>query len=88
MAYLFYAVITNRIDLWVWIALSSFVVEGCVLLVFKNQCPLTVWARQYSDSTRDNFDIYLPNWLARYNKTIYSSLLGVVVLILLYQVLH
>lgn len=83
--YLLYAVVTDQIDYWVWIGLSCFVVEGIVLLIFKNYCPLTLWARKYSSSTRDNFDIYTPNWLARYNKLIYTSLLGVVILILIYQ---
>jgi hypothetical protein len=53
-----------------------------VLLIFKNFCPLTLWARKYSNSTRDNFDIYITNWLAKYNKIIYTSILGVVILIL------
>jgi hypothetical protein len=83
--YLLYAVITNQIDHWVWIGLGCFVAEGIVLLIFKNYCPLTLWARKYTNSTRDNFDIYIPNWLARYNKLIYTSLLGVVISILIYQ---
>lgn len=86
--YLFYAVITNRIDHWVWLGLGSFLVEGIVLLIFKNSCPLTVWARKFSASPRDNFDIYIPNWLARHNKTIYTSLLGIVILLLLYQIMN
>lgn len=85
--YLLFAVISNRIDIWVWLGLASFVLEGLVLLVFKNNCPLTLWARQYSTSTRDNFDIYIPNWLAKYNKQIYSTLLLLVVLILIYQLI-
>ena len=83
--YLLYAVLTNRIDLWVWLGLGCFLLEGIVLLVFKNFCPLTLWARKYSNSTLDNFDIYIPNWLARYNKLIYTSLLGVIILILIFQ---
>jgi len=67
--------------------LAVFLVEGIVLLIYKNSCPLTVWARQYSNSTRDNFDIYIPNWLARYNKTIFSGLLGKVILILILQLI-
>lgn len=35
-------------------------------------------ARRYSDSQRANFDIYLPEWLARHNKTIYSVIMGAV----------
>ncbi|MBK9273621.1 MAG: hypothetical protein IPM49_03670 [Flavobacteriales bacterium] len=37
-----------------------------------------VVARRYSDSQRANFDIYLPEWLARHNKTIYSVIMGAV----------
>lgn len=83
--YLFYAVVTNRIDNWVWIGLGFFLAEGIVLLIFRNFCPLTLIARRYSDSTKDNFDIYLPEWLAKYNKKIYTSLLGIVILILAYR---
>ncbi len=83
--YLFYAVVTNRINKWVWIGLGCFLAEGIVLLVFRNFCPLTLIARRYSDSTKDNFDIYLPEWLAKYNKKIYTGLLGIVILILVYR---
>lgn len=83
--YLLYAVVTNRIDKWVWICLGLIVLEGLVLLVFKKMCPITVVARKYSDSTRDNFDIFLPNWLARYNKEIYTTIVIISVLILLYR---
>lgn len=86
--YLLYAVVTDQIDYWVWIGLGCFLAEGIVLLIFKNYCPLTVWAHKYSNSTRDNFDIYIPNWLARHNKLIYTSLLGVVILILIYQLVR
>jgi hypothetical protein len=37
------------------------VTEGIVLLIFKMRCPLTVIAMRYSDSNKDNFDIFLPN---------------------------
>lgn len=86
--YLLYAVVTDQINYWVWIGLGCFLAEGIVLLIFKNYCPLTVWARKYSNSTRDNFDIYIPNWLARHNKLIYTSLLGFVILILIYQLVR
>jgi hypothetical protein len=45
-------------------------------------------ARRYSDSTRHNFDIYLPEWLARYNKLIYSIFLSLIMLILVYRLLN
>lgn len=85
--YMLYAAITNKLDTWLWIGYGLFVLEGIVLLFFKFFCPLTIMARKYSDSTKDNFDIYIPNWLARYNKLIYTSILAVIMLITVYQLL-
>ncbi|HEU5167863.1 MAG TPA: hypothetical protein VFU29_20100, partial [Chitinophagaceae bacterium] len=48
--YLFYAVIIDKIDKWIWVGLALFLLEGIVLLIFKMKCPLTVIARRYSDS--------------------------------------
>ncbi|HLT33347.1 MAG TPA: hypothetical protein VKZ98_06115 [Aquaticitalea sp.] len=85
--YLLYAVIINKIDFWVWLSVGLVIVEGVVLLMFKMFCPLTVLGRKYSDSTKDNFDIFLPNWLAKYNKHIYTTIFLVAVCILLYRLL-
>lgn len=85
--YMLYAAITNKLDKWLWIGYGLFVLEGIVLLAFRFFCPLTVWARKYSDSAKHNFDIYLPEWLARYNKLIYTSLLGIILAITIYQLL-
>jgi len=49
-------------------------VEAMVLVVNGWRCPLTDVASRYTDDRRDNFDIYLPEWLARHNKTIFSAL--------------
>ncbi|MEJ5963364.1 hypothetical protein [Pedobacter immunditicola] len=84
--YLLYAAITNRINTWVWIGVGLVLVEGFVLLLFRWMCPLTVIARHYSDSTKDNFDIFLPQWLARHTKLIYTSLFAIALLILLFRV--
>jgi hypothetical protein len=86
--YLYYAAITNKIDKWVWIGVGLILAEGLVLLYFKRICPVTLIARKYSDSTKDNFDIYLPNWLAKHNKSIYTSLFVLVLLIILFRFLY
>ena len=49
-------------------------VEVLVLLCNRFRCPLTAVAARYTEDRRDNFDIYLPLWLARYNKQIFGSL--------------
>lgn len=83
--YLLYAVIVNKIDVWVWICLGFILLETIILLVFKKVCPVTIVARKYSDSDKDNFDIYLPNWLAKHNKLIYSAIVLVAIIILIYR---
>jgi hypothetical protein len=57
-------------------------VEVLVLAFNQWRCPLTGVAARYTGDRRDNFDIYLPEWLARHNKTIFGSLyvVGLVVL--------
>jgi hypothetical protein len=49
-------------------------VECGVLVANRMQCPLTNVAARFTVDRRDNFDIYLPLWLARYNKAIFGSL--------------
>jgi hypothetical protein len=85
--YLLYAVISNKIDKWVWICLGLIVMEGLILLVFKAVCPVTLIARKYSDSQANNFDIFLPEWLAKHNKTIYTSIVALSVIVLIYQLI-
>lgn len=83
--YFLYAVITNQIDIWVWICIGLVAFEGLVLLIFKAMCPVTLLARRYSDSDKHNFDIYLPEWLAKHNKVIYTTLFVGSLVILGYQ---
>jgi hypothetical protein len=84
--YLAYAAVTDKINVMVWVGVGTVLAEGIVLLVFKNMCPLTVIARRYSDSSRDNFDIYLPNWLARNNKLIYGTIFVIILCLLIYRI--
>jgi tetrahydromethanopterin S-methyltransferase subunit E len=83
--YMAYAVVVNKIDKYVWIGIGLILLEGIVLLIFGRMCPLTVLARKYSDSTKDNFDIFLPNWLARHNKLIYTTLFVVICILLAFR---
>lgn len=49
-------------------------VEVLVLAVNRWSCPLTPMAARFTDERRDNFDIYLPEWLARHNKSVFGVL--------------
>ena len=84
--YILYSGITDRITSLTWIAIGLVIVEGIVLLLCNMFCPLTIVARKYSNSKKDNFDIFLPNWLARHNKLIFTTIYLIGVLIVLIRV--
>ena len=50
------------------------VIECAALAINRGKCPLTSFAARYTDDRSDNFDIFLPLWLARYNKVIFGTL--------------
>ena len=55
--------------------LSGIVLLECAILAMNDgRCPLTNLASRYTDDRRDNFDIYLPLWLARNNKSIFGTI--------------
>jgi len=49
-------------------------VEVAILAFNRWRCPLTDVAARYTSERADNFDIYLPRTLARYNKEIFGTL--------------
>jgi len=66
-------------------AVLAALVLGEIVVLWLNRwsCPLTPIAARYTQDLRANFDIYLPEWLARYNKQIFGPLYvaGVVFLV-------
>jgi hypothetical protein len=55
--------------------LSGVILAECLVLAANNgRCPLTDLASRFTDERADNFDIYLPLWLARHNKTIFGTI--------------
>ncbi len=63
----------GRFDLVVILA-AVVLGEVLVLVINRMRCPLTGVAARYTSARADNFDIYLPLWLARHNKTIFGTL--------------
>jgi hypothetical protein len=53
---------------------AAVLIECAILACNRGRCPLTDVASRYTNARKDNFDIYLPLWLARYNKVIFGSL--------------
>ncbi len=59
---------------WATVMIGVVAVE-CLILAFNGmRCPLTDLAAPYTANRADNFDIYLPVWLARWNKHIFGAL--------------
>jgi hypothetical protein len=56
------------------VLIASVSCEVGILLANHMHCPLTPIAARYTDDRRDNFDICLPEWLARCNKLIFGTL--------------
>jgi hypothetical protein len=70
--YVFYAGITKTFGLMLWLSVGLILMETVVLLINKWRCPLTPIAMKYTSDRRENFDIYLPEWLAKHNKLIFG----------------
>ena len=59
---------------WAFVAIAIVGIEVAVLAANSFRCPLTDVAARYTSDRAANFDIYLPEWLARQNKLIFGSL--------------
>ncbi|MCX7923104.1 MAG: hypothetical protein N3B21_14000 [Clostridia bacterium] len=87
IGYILYASICNMINLYLFIAIGFVVLEGLILLIFKWRCPLTVIGYKYSDNHEVGFDIFLPRWLAKNNKSIFSTIFVIGLIITIYRLL-
>ena len=66
---------THQRRLGISATLIAFVlIEVAVLALNKMRCPLTDVGARYTEDRRDNFDIYLPLWLAKHNKLVFGTL--------------
>ena len=55
-----------------------------MLALNTGRCSLTNLAARFTEDRADNFDIYLPNWVAGHNKEIFGTLFVVNGLIVLW----
>jgi len=60
--------------LYAALAIGIVSIEVVVLVLNGMHCPLTPIAARHTADRRANFDIYLPEWLAGRNKTIFGAL--------------
>ena len=74
IVYVCYAGVFDKVDRLVWWCVGAVVFEGIVLLINKWKCPLTTLANKCTDERSTGFDIFLPKWLARHNKILFTAL--------------
>jgi hypothetical protein len=58
---------------WAAILTGLVLLECLALALNRGRCPLSDMAAHFTADRADNFDIFLPNWLARYNKIIFGG---------------
>jgi len=85
--YIAFAAITNKFDIVLLISIILVILECLVLLMNKWICPFTTLAYKYTDEREVGFDIYLPKWLAKHNKTIFGSIFFVGIIIIICKLL-
>jgi hypothetical protein len=70
-----FAALAGRLD-YALILIGIVMIEVVIIVVNDWRCPLTPIAARYTTDRSDNFDIFLPLWLARHNKSIFGTLFG------------
>lgn len=85
--YILYSAIIDRIDIVTWIAIVLIAVEGIILLVNGWRCPLTTLGEKYTDQNEVGFDIFLPKWVAKNNKTIFTTIYILGVILVIYRLI-
>ena len=92
-AWAFFVACIFAIPLFAWrqefgrvLAASGFLgIEIGILALNSMRCPLTAVAARFTQDRRDNFDIYLPESIAKYNKQIFGSILVAAWIFALYE---
>ncbi len=79
----FYFAFIGRFDAWFLVPASLVALEIFIIAINCWRCPITKIAEKYTQERKANFDIYLPEWLAKYNVRIFGVLMVVEVLIVL-----
>lgn len=87
LMYILYSAIIDRITLYTWTAIMLIVLEGVVLLINGWRCPLTTLGEKYTEQTEVGFDIFLPRWVAKNNKLIFTTIYIIGILLVVYRLI-
>ncbi|MCX6121280.1 MAG: hypothetical protein NTX44_06635 [Ignavibacteriales bacterium] len=87
VCYIGYSVARMHFDILFYISFFLIMTESMVIAINAWKCPLTNVARKYTEEKTANFDIYLPEFIAHYNKEIFSIILCAIVVFYLYNLI-
>ncbi|GAB3643640.1 hypothetical protein [Spirosoma arcticum] len=59
--YVLYCGLADDVNRYTWIAIGLVIAERPNITVFGGRCSTTILAREYAESDRDNFTVFLPN---------------------------
>ncbi len=85
--YVLYCGISKTFNLLLWLALGLMTLETLVLIFNKWTCPLTPLATKYTSEQSENFDIYLPKIIAKYNKHIFGTVWVLGICLVIYNLI-
>ena len=86
LVYMYYLILFKNIDFIFWIAVFLVLLEAVILLIYGWKCPLTVYMERYVEKSDVGFDIFLPKWIAKYNKIGYSTLFVLCLILAIYRI--
>lgn len=72
--YAIFASMNDRFDRRFFVAVGLISFEVLVLVLNRWKCPLTTVAEKLTGDRAANFDIYLPEWIARHNIRIFTAI--------------
>lgn len=83
--YVLYSGVVGKLTIVTWISIALALGECIVIVLNKWRCPLTPLAAKHTENREPNFDIFLPRWLAKYNKEIFGTILVVGLLLVVWR---
>jgi hypothetical protein len=87
ITYILYSGIFDKINIFTWISVVLILIEGIILLFNKWNCPLTILGKNYTEQTHIGFDIYLPKFIAKHNKLIFTTIYIIGLIIIMYRIM-
>jgi len=77
----------DEISILLWFCFAFIIVESIILIINGWRCPITIKAEKYSQNNEAGFDIYLPKWVAKYNKSIFTGIFIIEIAFLIFRIL-